>query len=576
MTQLMIPSPGAPSGGERDGSTAAVHGAQAADLARRVPERIRQARTRSAVTRDVLPEIAGVSTDPVLSADVQDIWDASAAEGIAASRTLHALAKLWAGDAEAPDGSPDRDAHAIAAAVALRVTLRKAERLIRDAHRAVHDLPACFALLEEGVFPAPWLMQILHRTRGLSSLSRQALDQVVSGWDLHMSADTFSSWLSSLVHWLEDLETDDGTRDATPVERSVTLSPLPGGLALLQLVGPAPELVQASRRLDVTARAVRDAQRTALAEGMPIPWDLDGEVARTGKPMRLSTLRYLLLSRAELDPQQAPVPTDRFRITVTVPALTLLGEADAPGLLDGGMPVPADLARRLAGGESTWYRVLTDPCSGAFLPLPAQTYRPSAGMLEHLRLRGPRCAVPGCDRRVTDAAECDHIEEFLDGGRTDIENLHLLCRFHHQEKTAGRLDPVRLHGPGTTADGTHRPGITRWRIGTAADPLAYVTMQDDTDLIGALSLNMLEEHFRDHPHELCDSTCHHFGRRPRPVPQAPPPPPPPLEVEEACRGGTEHLARSGDARLADALDPRPTASPPPNTAAFDSYGDPPF
>src|SRR5699024_442918 len=135
------------------------------------------------------------------------------------------------------------------------------------------------------------------------------------------------------------------------------------------------------------------------------------------------------------------------------------------------------MARSLAGNEETWYRVLTDGATGAFLPLPAQRYQPTAAMLEHLRLRHSMCAVPGCTRPTSWASECDHIEECLrgtegEGGLTEIENLHLLCWQHHLDKTNGLLDPTRL--PTTPTE----PGRTRWSIGTSGDA---ITVIDDLD-----------------------------------------------------------------------------------------------
>src|SRR5699024_5761308 len=54
-----------------------------------------------------------------------------------------------------------------------------------------------------------------------------------------------------------------------------------------------------------------------------------------------------------------------------------------------------------------------------------------------------------CSRPTSWASEMDHIQEYdhhspADGGRTCIENCHLLCWRHHQLKTAGLLDPTRL------------------------------------------------------------------------------------------------------------------------------------
>ncbi|MFC0675373.1 HNH endonuclease signature motif containing protein [Brachybacterium hainanense] len=434
------------------------------------------------------------------------VRDLVAARGPAAAELLEALALLRVDDEDEVPG-PETDVEALAAATALRVSITQAEYAVRDAHNAVSDLPVLLEALRDGILPEAWMTQILKRSRRLAHASRHVLDQIIPDWDLAgMSPDSFRTHLAALVRWLEDHERPD-EQDEAPVERSVSLVPLTRGLACLQIVGPAPELVQTARRLDVTARAIRDAQRAALREGTEIPDDPDGTVAAAGAPLRLSTLRYLLVTRASLDVGGVVVPRDRFRVTVTVPALTLLGETDVPGMLDGAVPVPADLARHLAGDEETWYRVLTDPGSGAFLPLPATTYRPTAAMVEHLRLRGPRCAVPSCARPVSDGAECDHIEEYLAGGVTAVENLHMLCRHHHQQKTAGLLDPVRLHEPGATPGGARVPGATRWRIGTEADPLGYATIHDDVDLVGTLAVKALRSHYLEHPGGLCDRSC---------------------------------------------------------------------
>src|SRR5699024_895360 len=134
---------------------------------------------------------------------------------------------------------------------------------------------------------------------------------------------------------------------------------------------------------------------------------------------------------------------------ITVPALTLLGASDEPGMCEGTIPLPPSMARSLAGNEQTWYRVLTDGATGAFLPLPAEKYVPTNAMLEHLRLRHSMCAVPGCTRPTSWASECDHIEACLrgtagEGGLTEIENLHLLCWQHPPDKTNGLPDPTRL------------------------------------------------------------------------------------------------------------------------------------
>src|SRR5699024_3549086 len=125
------------------------------------------------------------------------------------------------------------------------------------------------------------------------------------------------------------------------------------------------ELVSITRRLDQSARAVQNQQRHALAEGAAVPFDLDGQAQADGRPLSLAALRYAILTRTELETGLVEVPAERFMINVVVPAMTLMGYCDAPALLDGITPVPAPMARKLAAGDTDWYRILTDPIPGS-------------------------------------------------------------------------------------------------------------------------------------------------------------------------------------------------------------------
>src|SRR5699024_7960763 len=322
-------------------------------------------------------------------------------------------------------------------AQALRTTIHHAGRLLADARTATTHLPQLLALLDTGTLPARWLTFILRRSSTLTPHHLTELDHSIADWDLRVDEDRFRRRLNALVQWLHDR--DDAT--PTPPQRSVDIHPPDeDGTACLQLHGPAPEILSLGRRLDSAARAIQKDQRKAIATGHDIPFD-DGTATTTGKPLPLTRLRYEILTRSILDTGTTPVPRERFRLTLTVPALTLLGIENAPGLLaaihpspphpatrpapgprarfrltttvpaltllrigtapgplDGIHPTPPQMARQLAGSENTWHRVLTDPTTGAFLPLPADRYVPTPEMLEYLRLTFPVCAVPGCTR----------------------------------------------------------------------------------------------------------------------------------------------------------------------------------
>src|SRR5699024_12744690 len=118
------------------------------------------------------------------------------------------------------------------------------------------------------------------------------------------------------------------------------------------------------RRLDSAARAIQKDQRKAIATGHDIPFD-DGTATTTGKPLPLTRLRYEILTRSILDTGTTPVPRERFRLTITVPALPLLGIENAPGLLDGIHPIPPQVARQPPGSATPRPRVPADPTTGS-------------------------------------------------------------------------------------------------------------------------------------------------------------------------------------------------------------------
>jgi hypothetical protein len=493
------------------------------------PERI--VRARAPITCDTVADRAGVGDDPGLASTAEDLFSLQADRARLHARYMRRLEPLWAGrDAQDADLEAG-EVEDLVAAMGLRTTKGRAYRLIADAHRAVMFFPRVLALLARGLITVEGFEQVLRRSRRLTEQEQSRVDEHVATWDMGLPGETFTRALGQLCAYVHEVE--DRAAEAEHFRQITVRAPREDdGIATIEISGPAPEILAFGTRLDETARAVCRAQRRALQqrlEGDPeasIPFD-DGTVASTGMPMARGLVRYLLATRADWTLQDVPVPKPRFRLNVTVPAMTLLGASDAPGMLDGLQPLPADMARHLAGDCEDWYRVLTDPASGVFLPLPADRYTPSASMVEHLRLRNPVCAVPGCDRSTEVASEVDHIIEYdhqcpADGGHTEIGNLHILCRHHHQMKTAGLLDPIRLTDPADPPPGTSAPtdgpmaatpggssvpvggvppGTTRWVFGAGGTDQVDLDQADEADLIGefeAAALQFMWERYLRH------------------------------------------------------------------------------
>jgi hypothetical protein len=149
---------------------------------------------------------------------------------------------------------------------------------------------------------------------------------------------------------------------------------------------------------------------------------------RTGSQRRADAL--LELCRRQLDAGTLPVVGgQRPHLYVTVPAATLRGEPGSPG---GEMrwagPVIGEVARRLAC-DAVCTEITVGP-RGEPLAIgrPKRTIR---GRLRRLLVaRDGGCRFPGCTR-PPEWCDGHHIRYRRNGGPTTLENLVLLCRFHH-------------------------------------------------------------------------------------------------------------------------------------------------
>lgn len=505
---LLPPSPG--HGVTSDGLNSKVSSSQSARRARRVRSSVRTSVAR--VSRETLAEIAGL--EPELCPQLQRLWDRGAEDSRRLAERYSSLAPFHAAlDASDGDGD-DFAAEVVGVALSLRCTNSVASSRIHEAHHAVTGLPQCFARLHNGEFPAEWFERLVRRSRFLNAANLTTVDDTVSAWPMNLTVTQFRTRLSALISRIQAREEISDHLTPEGGRRVELLAPGEDGMGCLQVTGPIPEILSLARRLDTTARAAQAAQRHAFETGEVPPVDPYGVVAETGTPSSLARLQYDLLMGAGFEPDGVHAPRERFRINVTVPVLSLLGASAEPGMLDGVTPIPAAMARDLAGDADIWYRVLTDPASGEFLPLPADRYRPSKQMLEHLRLRNATCAAPGCARTTSAASEADHIIEFnhqdpAQGGRTEIENLHLLCWQHHRLKTAGLLDPERV--PRTR----HETGQTLWTM----HGRFRTRITDDTDIATPFAVAELKQSWEQFEQRRETQR----GHEPPDVPYPPPP-----------------------------------------------------
>lgn len=231
--------------------------------------------------------------------------------------------------------------------------------------------------------------------------------------------------------------------------RHLTYHDLPDCGAELTINAPAPALAAAWRNLDRTARAAKtngdtrtlDQLRTDIAIG----WLTEGahglHITRpAGRRLPHGQTPDPTTTEICLPRSKEPLTTQSMAIT------TLLGLDDKPATLHGPtgpIPIPAEVARQLAGKPGTrWRRLLYDPTTGIATDL-SHTYRPTKRMAAFVRSRdGHRTRLP-----ISNAThlELDHIDEYhhgnpLAGGPTTPDNLASVGTREHHLKTDRLLD----------------------------------------------------------------------------------------------------------------------------------------
>lgn len=464
-------------------------------------------RARTELTEERILESAEVGEDEGQAVCVRAIFGSMRERAKLYAEQMLLLTEFFTRDPDVSGCLDDADISAMKVALGLRCSIPQAEAQIRDAHRSVELMPQTFDALAAGDLPEDFHHYLLRRMRRLGDEQAGVVDAHVASWDLRsISRGQFERHVRLLVALVN---AGTLTMPQSPMRdvRLDTTDP-ESGTATLLVSGPIPEITALAHRLDVSARDVQRAQRHALQDELegPLPFDIDETLRERGRPLSLATLRYAILTHSMLDIDPVQETSTAYKILVTVPAMTLMGLEDAPATLNGITPIPAEQARDLAAGHSTWQRILTDPITGAYLPVAAETYHPTAQMRLQLRLRHPVCAAPGCARPTVLAAEDDHILEYDHehpdrGGPTSLWNLHRLCWLHHQQKTAGRTDPVR--DPEDSEDHARdaagrSPISTTWDI----DQEVRARTREERDLLTPILATLLatswEQHQRAH------------------------------------------------------------------------------
>lgn len=123
------------------------------------------------------------------------------------------------------------------------------------------------------------------------------------------------------------------------------------------------------------------------------------------------------------------VDAEPDRATVVVHARLGAPEGDLAGCeLEGGPVIhPQTVRRLLCNGR---VQTVVEDGDGRVLGLGRMSRDPAPWMIRQVRYRDRECRFPGCGaKRFTEA---HHIVWWRHGGRTDLDNLLLICSFHHR------------------------------------------------------------------------------------------------------------------------------------------------
>jgi hypothetical protein len=407
-----------------------------------------------ASTREVVEALEDVSVCDVPDAALVDLvvgWQQVV--GLAVASQAHVVRELLARGYGFSSGLPEE------LGAALAWTTRSSQAMVARAEQ-LGALPAVEAGLRDGALDTRKVDLLLDELAALSVGTEALVDQAaveeacerVSAVAVERGADLTTTQLRRVLR-RELIAVDAAVTHERVVraraDRSVQVEWAPDGMAWVSAFLPAPDAMVVRTVLDAAA----DASASVLDD-------------RTADQRRADAFVSIFTTIADTGvlPCGEHLPVRRGtrpHIQVTVAASTLLGLDEAPAELAGFGPIPAGVARQIAT-DGTWRRLLTDAQDGTLVERGSTTYRPGAVLGAHVIARDVVCTFPGCVRTAKNC-ELDHIEPYRTGQtnrpQTRADNLHAVCKHHHDLKTEGHWK-VRRDIVGGGVVWTSRAGLT--------------------------------------------------------------------------------------------------------------------
>jgi hypothetical protein len=137
---------------------------------------------------------------------------------------------------------------------------------------------------------------------------------------------------------------------------------------------------------------------------------------------RADALIALCSARVASDPDP-----DRATVVVHAQLEGLMTGSGGAELEDGPVIHPETVRRLLCNART---QTVVEDETGDVIGMGRLRREPSAWMVRQIRHRDRECRFPGCGARAF--TEAHHVTFWGHGGRTDLDNLVLICSFHHK------------------------------------------------------------------------------------------------------------------------------------------------
>ena len=317
--------------------------------------------------------------------------------------------------------------------------------------RALDGLPLLSEALRQG--------QISYsKVRAATRVARPDNEQEL----LTMAKDGTASHLERLVRYYRRYVGDEEQEQAQQQLRKQYLQTYTDDDGMLVIRGRLPPEVGArlQQALEVAADALQQQRRSAEREeedhghagAASDGCSCGGEVMATsedlGRSLRVEALGLVAESALAADlmdgenGKASRSPAPRNLLVVHVDAAVLADrQQEGHSHVEQGPNVSAETSRRLAC-DAQVVEVMEDR-QGNVLDVGRRTRKIGPRMALALRQRDGTCQFPGCCR--TRHLEAHHIQHWASGGKTNLDNMTLTCKFHHTLLHEGGFS---VEGPG--------------------------------------------------------------------------------------------------------------------------------